>query len=782
MRVKGLVTATAVVFLVRLGAASSQSDVAGVPGQGDRVSRGSASAPAPRRGPAPPAMLITATMLDRGRQVYQANCTACHGTEGRGNGPLAATLLSKPQDQTVGSFMDGLTDMDIANIVQHGAFNMPRVPSVRGDDLVALVAFVRSLSRTAVRVVEVQAIAQGEVKGYTPVTRDMLVHPPPGDWLMMGRTYNGWSYSPLDQISRANVGELQLAWSRAMAPGGQYTTPLVHDGVMYIANPGEIIQALDGRTGDLIWEYRYRPPAPIASGPASDGVPDRDGRQGGNQRNTRNMAIFGDRLFHVTQDAHVIAIDARTGAPVWDVAEAPGVRGIGHMGGPLVADGKVIVGHAASATAGPTGGFIAAYDTATGREVWRRYMIPRPGEPGDETWAGLPYEQRRHVASWGVGTYDPESNLVFWGTSVPAPSLELVRGTPKGDDLFSNSTLALDAATGKIVWFYQHLPRDNWDLDHVFERYLVDTEVAPDPAAVRWIRPGLTRGEQRKVVTGIPGKTGIVYTLDRKTGEFLWARETIHQNVITGIDGATGKVSIDETLIAKPYQETFVCPSLGGGKNWPSGAYSPLTHVMYQPQQNLCMLLTGNTDKPTPADGYATSWIIVPDPAVAGTPYAVGRIDAVSIVTGKTAWLHQQRAGMLGSLMATAGGLVFGGDIDRRFKAFDDTTGQVRWETILNAPVSGHPVSYEIDGRQYIAVPAGGNTASPERRALSLHPEIKVPAGVNGVFVFTLPSAGRPSRRANVAIYGLLSICLVIAAAMGYVVRGRSIRLASDTR
>jgi PQQ-dependent dehydrogenase (methanol/ethanol family) len=705
-------------------------------------SQASRASPPRRRGPAPPAMLVTPAMLERGRTVYLVSCASCHGADGKGAArPVSADV--KPLDDS-NATLDRLTDLDVATLVERGSGRMDPVPAVRGDDLVAVVAFVRSLSRSDLRIVELQSIAQQDVRDYVPVTAAMLANPPAGDWLMIGRTYDGWSFSPLDEINRRTIGQLQLAWSRAMEPGGQYTTPLVHNGVLYIANPNDAIQALDGRSGDLIWEYRYR--SSTAGAPMSpEEAQGRDGRQGSAQRNPRNIAIYRDRIFHVTHDAHVIAIDARTGALKWDTPEAPGVRGIGHFGGPLVAAGQVVVGHSAAATAGPTGGFIAAYDVETGRETWRRYLIPRAGEPGDETWVGLPYEQRRHVAAWGVGSYDPEANLIYWGTSVPAPSLEVVRGTPKGDALYSNSTVALDAATGRLVWHYQHLPRDNWDLDHVFERYLIDVVVAPDPRAVRWISPRVKPGERRSVVTGIPGKTGIVYTLDRRTGEFLWARETIHQNVVADINPATGRVSIDETLVARPFQETFVCPSLGGGKNWPSGAYSPLTRVMYQPQQNMCMLLTGNTDKPTAEDGYATSWIIVEDPAVKERPYPVGRLDAVSIETGRTVWLHQQRAGMLGSLIATAGGLVFGGDVNRRFKAFDDTTGEVLWETILNGPVSGHPVSYAIDGRQYIAVPAGGNTASPERRTLSLHPEIKPPAGVNGLFVFALPAHARSS-------------------------------------
>ena len=385
--------------------------------------------------------------------------------------------------------------------------------------------------------------------------------------------------------------------------------------------------------------------------------------------------------------------------------------------------------------------------------MWRLRTIPRPGEPGDETWQGLPYEKRVHVGAWGVGSYDPALNLIFWGTSVPAPSLERLRGTVGGDVLFSNSTLAIDAATGALKWHYQHLPRDNWDFDHVFERILVDVATTPDPASVRWINPKLRPGERREVVTGIPGKTGIIFTLDRKTGEFLWARETITQTVIRDIDAATGRVTIDDRMVTDPYVEMLVCPSLGGGKDWPAGAYSPRTRIMYQPQQNMCMLLTGNTDRPTPADGYATSWVMVADPKARAD--MVGRIDAVSVETGRTAWLHEQRAGVLGSLVAVAGGLVFGGDVNRRFMALDDETGAVRWETILSGPVSGHAVSYAVGGRQFIAVPAGGDTASPEKRVMSLHPEIRVPQGQNAIFVFGLPEAAAETSAAGPAMRGV---------------------------
>lgn len=674
-----------------------------------------------RSGPAPPTIRVTDDMLARGRDIYSLRCVTCHGSAGAGLAVRGGGPETTPPDLGDAGYMASRSDTEIARIIQYGGFGMPAFPQVRGDDLLALAAFVRSLSWEAVQSVDLQALAQGVVTDYRPVSAAMLANPPDADWLMFRRTYDGWAYSPLEQVDRDNVGELRMVWSRAMEPGGQYTTPLVHDGVMYVQHPGDVIQALDAVDGDLIWEYRR--------------ARERDARA----RNRRNLAIFGTRIFHLTDDHYLIALDARDGTLIWEAEEEGADAGIGHMGGPMVAGGVVVSGRSCSPRGGPEVCYIAGHDPETGRELWRTRTIPRPDEPGGETWGGVPDEQRWHVGTWGnVPSYDPALGLLYWGTSVPAPSLEVLRRTPGGNVLYSNSTLATDPRTGRIAWYYQHLPRDNWDLDHVFERYLVDVEVAPDPAEVPWINPGLRPGERRRVVTGIPGKTGIVYTLDRETGEFLWARETLHQNVVAGIE-ADGAVRINEDLVVGPFEEILVCPSLGGGKNWAAGSYSPRTGLMYQPQQNMCVLQTGNTAEPAAEDGYATSWLVVEDPTVTGDPYPVGRVDAINLSNGRQAWRHEQRAAVTGTAVSTAGGLVFVGDIDRRFMALDDSSGEVLWEAIVSAPVTGSAIAYQVDGRQYVAVAVGGGTASPERRALSVHTELKPPAGSPALFVFALP-------------------------------------------
>ena len=300
-----------------------------------------------------------------------------------------------------------------------------------------------------------------------------------------------------------------------------------------------------------------------------------------------------------------------------------------------------------------------------------------------------------HVGSWMAPSYDPELDLIYVGTSVTSPAPKFMLGGVDNKHLYHNSTLALDGDTGEIRWYYQHL-NDHWDLDHPYERILVDTAVAPDADAVSWINPRLRPNEQRRVVTGIPGKTGVVYTLDRETGEFLWATPTVAQNVISGIDGATGAVTENAELVFTGLgQEVLSCPSWSGGKNWPAGAYSPLTNTMYFPLQNTCARVLSTMEGGLPIYRLAARFQLTP-----GTD-DLGTVRAVSAETGETAWLHEQRAATY-SLVATGGGLVFGGDGNGRFRAFDQESGAVLWEINLGSPVSGFPITYAVDGRQYI--------------------------------------------------------------------------------
>jgi PQQ-dependent dehydrogenase (methanol/ethanol family) len=555
--------------------------------------------------------------------------------------------------------------------------------------------------------------AQEKARKFVPVTDAMLQKPDPANWMMWRRTLDSWGYSPLTQVNRNNVSQLKLAWTRGMAAGtSQESTPLVYDGVMYLPNSGDYIQALDAKSGDLIWENQRK----LAEG----------ARRGQN----RNIAIYGNLIIDTSMDNSVYALDAQTGKLAWETQILDPKKPANASSGPIIANGKIISGRQCQPGATNEGCIITAHDAKTGKELWRTSTIPKPGEPGDETWGGVPLEQRWHIGTWMVPSFDPELNLIYIGTSVTIPAPKFILGGNNMKHLYHNSTLALNADTGKIVWYYQHIV-DHWDLDHPFERLLVDTAVAPNARDVLWMNPKIKPGEKRKVVTGIPGKTGVVYTLDRKTGEFLWARPTVAQNVISGIDGNTGAVTVnEETLFTRINQTVVTCPGSTGGKNWPAGAYSPLTNIMYFPLQNLCQTATTTTDQRDPSKVYGLTMVQQFAPGAD----KVGTVWAINVETGQTMWKHEQRAGTL-SLVATGGGLVFGGDDNGRFKAYDDKSGKVLWETNLGAPVSGFPVTFAVDGKQYVAVTTGASLVASS--ALRLTPELR-PGNAANIFVFAL--------------------------------------------
>ena len=580
---------------------------------------------------------------------------------------------------------------------------------------VATIVMVCGLSQ----VIADDGYSQG-LTGLAPVTNEMLEQPADDDWLMWRRTQNGWGYSPLDQVDRENVRELRMVWSRALAPGRSEGTPLAYGGVLFMPQASDVIQAIDAKTGDLIWEDRRDLPEDVY-----DFV-------GGNSRNNRNIAIYDRFIINTSDDDFVFGLNVETGEIAWETKIFDyRVNPVGHSSGPIIADGKVISGRSCRPAGGPESCVIVAHDARNGEELWRRRTVPAPGEPGDETWGGVPYEDRVHVGTWMPASYDPELRLIYQGTSVTSPAPKFMLGGIENTHLYHNSTLALDVDTGEIKWYYQHL-NDHWDLDHPFERLLLDTAVAPDSNSVSWINPRISSGEMRKVVTGIPGKTGIVYTLDRETGEFLWATPTVAQNVISGIDGSTGIVRENaETVFTAEGQQVLACPNMHGGKDWEAGAYSPLTNTMYMPLRNMCQRLLATTS----ADASHRIYALAVRHELAPGREQLGAVYAISAETGETNWLHEQRAATL-SLAATGGGLVFGGDANGRFRAFDQVTGEILWEINLGSPVSGFPISYAVDGRQYIAVSTGG--AATTASFLSLTPELQ-PSNGNNLFVFALP-------------------------------------------
>ena len=556
---------------------------------------------------------------------------------------------------------------------------------------------------------------------FEPVTDEMLQNPDPEDWLSWRRTLDNHGHSPLDQINRDNVGDLQVVWTRAMTEGFQEATPLVYDGIMYIPHPRDIIQAVDATTGDLLWEYKRALP---------DNVP--------SIVVTRNVAIWGELIVFSSKDNYLVALDATTGQLVWETQLRDESSWFWSTPGPIIANGMAISGRScAQQAAGTTGAagpetcFLTAHDLSSGEELWRFYTIPTDGAPGSETWNDVPNDLRHHIGSWISPAYDPELNLVYFGTSVSSPYSKFyfaeyddVADLEQQEFLYQTSTLAIDADTGELVWYQQHI-RDHWDLDHPFERILVDTAVAPNADEVPWINPNVTPGEERRVVTGIPGKTGIFYSIDAATGEFLWARETTYQNVISDIDTTTGRATHPLDMIPTEIgQSLLVCPSDAGGKRWFTSAYSPLTNAIYVPLANFCM-----ESVTLPNDIRLSPDVLAPGEEV------MGRLSAISVETGEELW-RLDSEDFTTSLLSTEGGLIFGGDTNRRFRAFDQETGDVLFETIVGSAVGGTPISYAVDGRQYIAVPIGS--------WLDMTPYVdntpnEIVMGGNAVVVFALP-------------------------------------------
>ena len=560
------------------------------------------------------------------------------------------------------------------------------------------------------------AFAQSAFDNYENVSLEELADPPAEDWLMWRRTGDHWGYSPLDQINKENVSSLRLAFAWTMEPGLQETTALVRNGIMYLPQACDFIEAIDATDGTLLWEYRRDPVDHIASLSCAN----------------RNATLYKDQLIIATRDAYLVSLNAITGEVTWEQRVGDWTIGQHYSGGPQVLDGKIIAGMSGCYYIN-TGCWITAHNPDTGEELWRTNTVPRIGEPGGETWGDVPNEQRRGGSAWMPASYDPEHDLIYQGIAVPIPWGSIQRDTRGGDVLYTNSTIALDADTGEIEWYFQHIPGGNWDQDHPFERIVVESEVMPNPDAVSWINPNIQSSERRKLVTGIPGKPGIIWTMDAETGEFLWAKETNYQNVIVGVDIENHKgITNPEIDITEIRQRKLVCPTTTGGINWNSVGYSPRTNALYAPTNNTCMDYYLNPVNPV-VGGYHSSAtsrkISVPE-----SDGQIGIFTAVNVATGESLWTYQQRAAITGSVLTTGGGLVFVTDDARRFRAFDADNGEILWEQILNSSAGGFPTTYSVDGVQYIAIAAGGGI---NHRTLT--PEIRQRNGGNMLFVFRLP-------------------------------------------
>lgn len=547
----------------------------------------------------------------------------------------------------------------------------------------------------------------------TPVTDEMLLNPPDGDWLQWRRTYDGWGYSPLDQINKENVKDLKLAWAWGMTPGGRsQETPLIHDGIMYIQNSTHLIQALNGATGDLIWEYQYDLPDDVEP------------------NGERSKSIYGDKLIISTRDAHLIALDTKTGKLIWDKQVANSKFGYGFTSGSIIADGVIVQGMTGCSNAQPGGCFFTGHDVETGEELWRVNTIARGDTPEGNSWNGIPLESRHGASAWIAGSYDPEQKLIFAGVGQPYPWIAEISGLlPKSSDpnvtnnaLYTDSTLAIDVKTGDLKWYHQYLPNDSLDLDYVYERLLIDLPF---------------EGTERKMVV-TSGKIGIIEALDRETGEWLWSKETVPQNVVLSIDPETGEKTINPDVIPHIGETTYNCPADPGGRAWQATAYSPRTQALYMPTAEFC---SNTTPQPLdPGEIYTSGGRATFDRVpTADSDGNIGQVRAIKLTDQSDMWMYRQHPPITSSTLPTAGGVVFVGSLDRKFLALDDETGEVLWTSgkLTNA-LESFPVSYEADGKQYIAVVA--NWASGLGRLASLTPEIKLPSdNPHAVYVFALP-------------------------------------------
>jgi alcohol dehydrogenase (cytochrome c) len=570
---------------------------------------------------------------------------------------------------------------------------------------------IASLAAAAALLPAIYLMAQGG-RTFNPITEEMLKNPSPNDWIMYNRTYDAQRFSPLKQINKGNVNDLRMAWSRQQGTGIQEGIPLVHDGVMYVQAPGSVVQALDATNGNLLWEYTRNLPA--------------------NQKNSKSktIAMAMDMVYWTAPDA-VVALDAKTGEMRWEAKTDTR----GQTQGAVIAGDKVISGGTCPNAASC---YISAHDAKTGKELWKFYTAARTGEPGGDTWGDTP-DDKRTAATWGLGgTYDPSTNLIIWGVANPTPNSRAERhggvytAQPVNHgpmDLYSDSTIAIDATTGKLKWYYQHLPGDDWDEDWTNDRILVNTTMNPTATTAKWFNKKIKAGEKRDIVLAT-GEPGGVFALDKHTGEFLWANPwpyDVPNFFIKNID-ENGLVYLNpDLLFTGPNQDKIVC--FFNTRSYWSQGYSPQTNSLYVPFVDTCNSV--HTKAPNTRSAHDG---VVRDPS---KPNEFSGISKINAATGKVDHIFKGAAPINSAMLLTAGDLLFFGDLDRNFRALDAENGKVLWEQKVGGPIANSTITYAVNGQQYIAILTGdgGLTASVVRYAPGVNP----PKGANSVYVFALP-------------------------------------------
>lgn len=549
------------------------------------------------------------------------------------------------------------------------------------------------------------------LENYHTITDDMLADPAASDWLMWRRTYDASGHSSLNQINRDSVADLELAWSIPLGQGGNMTTPLVHDGVMFIADTGNILRVVDARSGAELWHYQHE----------SENL---DGRRIG-------IALKGDQVIVPHNDLTLVSLNIRSGAVVWQHSldtpiEKPSGGYYSLRSAPVIAGDTIVQGVAATIV--PEGGFIVGLDLASGEEKWRFHTVARPAdEIGGHTWNNLDLAARSGGSVWIPGSYDPELDLVYFGTAPTYDTGPLLDNLDidgvSNDALYTNTTLALRPDTGELVWHFQHMPNDQWDLDWVYERHITELEI---------------KGETRKVVF-TAGKMALYDVLDAATGQYLDSLDIGIQNLVSAIEPDTGKKILFPH--ATPNKETshLVCPYALGGRNWQAASYDENSRMLYLPLSEMCMMAT-------PGEGGLLSTGVQlsaePRPDSDGN---YGRLQAINMDTMELAWAHRELTPPASPTLSTDGGIVFAGFLDQTFKALDTENGEILWQDSINHIPSSFPITYAVDGKQYVAIIRG----QPSRFTGSLYGVISGFLGENN------DAIGVPSAEPAILVYAL---------------------------